>query len=128
MNLLDFVDGKHFLEKLFPNGLIEKVVVPQVDINSFGYTTINVHIRQKPAISVAKWGVWGEDYDTIVIKLSSSNVTRCTVTNIQNATYADINLTDYGESRILSQCAKSWSLELEFEYFIFQRCEIYLDS
>lgn len=128
LNLLNFIERKHFLEKLFPNGLVEKMVVPQIHIDSFGYTAINVHVRQKPAISVSKWGVWGEDYNTIVIKLIGSNVARCAVTNIQNATYADVNITDCGGRRILSQQAESWSLELEFECFIFQRCEIYLDS
>lgn len=46
MNLLDVVHHKEFLDRIFPDGISEKIVVAQVLIDSFGSTELGIHVRK----------------------------------------------------------------------------------
>ncbi|MBA1245046.1 hypothetical protein [Pseudomonas japonica] len=128
MNLLDVVHHKEFLDRIFPDGISEKIVVAQVSVDSFGSTELGIHVRKKPAINIPKWGEWGEDYNTIVIKAIGVTVKSLTVINIQKAAYADFSIAECADGYLLSQSNGSWSIELVFESLMFHRCVVYLDG
>ncbi|WP_109077891.1 hypothetical protein [Aggregatibacter kilianii] len=71
LNITEIIESSIFLNKLYPNG-IDKLSIHKVDFitSSYGSSFIYIHTNQKPQINIPKYGIFGEDYNTIVIELS----------------------------------------------------------
>ncbi|MBF7142702.1 MULTISPECIES: hypothetical protein [Pseudomonas] len=128
MNLLDVVSHREFIVKLFPQGLTEVLMVGQVRFDPLGNTTVALHTRQQPALDVKKWGKWGEDYNTIVIILSSSRIKEFSVSNISGALYSKVELFEVEGGFRFSQQSDDWSFYMVFEDIGFDSCEVYIDG
>ncbi|PHM73265.1 hypothetical protein [Xenorhabdus cabanillasii] len=69
MNIIDAIDSNLFLKELFPLGLTGDVFLGQIGFDIQGRISLNINTKQRPEKEIIKWGVWGKDYDVIVIKL-----------------------------------------------------------
>ncbi|MBA0165418.1 hypothetical protein H0255_20005 [Pectobacterium versatile] len=128
MNLLDFVRRKEFLLTLFPDGLIDEVYIGQINLDVNGRVSINVHTRQKPVLEVKEWGVWGRDYNVIVIELNGSGCEGLSVNNWRSVGYQKLEFLEGDNNNYLYQKSMGWDLKIGFDDFIFQRCNVYIDS
>ena len=69
MNLIDAVSRNHFLKELYPDGLIEDMLIGYLGFDCDNRFSLNLHSKQRPAKEVIKWGCWGESYNVVVICL-----------------------------------------------------------
>lgn len=128
MNIIDFIARRNFLEQLYPSGIATKIMIGQLSLDVGGRCYLNIHTRLKPAIDVAKWGNWSEDYNTVVIKLTGSRVTSIHANNWLKADYHDL-VVDYNQDLItLTQKSENWDFTLTLGGLVFQSCDVYLDN
>jgi len=128
MNLFNFIRRKEFLDKIYPEGIINDVYLGQIMLDVQGRLSLNIHIKQKPAIDVCKWGVWGKDYDVVVIELNGSGCSNINISNWNLASYDKLNVLNKEGKRYLYQKKDSWEVSLDFDDFIFQKCSVYIDG
>lgn len=126
--LFKYVHRKEFLEKLFPDGLNEPVLIAQLCLDLYGHTIINIHTRQCPAVEVKKWGAWGVNYNVIVVKLLGMPESEFNVKGWPLALYADVAVVLEDDKKFLVQYGEEKNLKIEFSDFIFQGCVTYLDE
>lgn len=128
MNIMEFIDRKFILEKIFPHGLVEEVYLGRIMLSGYGDISINIHTRQQPAIPIEKWGVWGTDYNVIALELDGGGCDDATIKNWSRATYSKLYVSERNGKHCLQQAGDGWSVELEFDSFIYQRCSRYIDD
>ncbi|MGC0811784.1 hypothetical protein WKH24_23315 [Pantoea agglomerans] len=128
MNLFNFIRRKEFLDKIYPEGIVNDVYLGQIMLDVQGRLSLNIHIKQKPAIDVSKWGVWGKDYDVVVIELNGSGCSNINISNWNLASYDKLNVLSKEGKRYLHQKKDSWEVSLDFDDFIFQKCSVYIDG
>ena len=131
---MDAIYENVFLAKLFPNGIEKSIFIGQVEFSSHPHMRICIHTKQKPADEVSKWGVWGENYDIIVIEL----YTWCKVAKIENwqenEYFGELEIEILRNSSfnaddglfLLSYKSGNVHLELECGKFRFERCSTYI--
>lgn len=128
MNLFEFIKRKEFLNKIYPEGIVSDVYLGQIMLDVQGRLSLNIHIKQKPAMDVSKWGVWGEDYDVIVIELNGSGCSNIDIINWNLASYAKLDVLNKEGKRYMHQKKNGWEISLSFDDFIFQKCSVYIDG
>jgi len=128
MNLLDFVRRNEFLTKVFPNGLEESVYIGQIVFDVEGRLSIKIHTHQKPAVDVGKWGAWGKDFNVLVIELNGTGCDDINIVNWKKASYAKLNIVCEKGKKFISQQGDDWSVNIEFDDFIFQGFSNYIDG
>lgn len=126
MKLLDIVREKHFLSKLFPTGLTGEVYLGQLSQDVTGRISITIHTKQKPAIEIEKWGVWGKRYNVIAIELMGTGCGDVAIKNWTNVNYSLVDVKEENNRKVLRQEGSDWSISLEFEDFMLQGCSTYL--
>jgi hypothetical protein len=132
MNILDAINNNFFLKKLFPNGL-KNFYLGQLHLNFYDQININLHCASKPDIEIAKYGIWGKDYNIIVIELTAQFIKKLNVVNWQNNNIQ--SLSDYfcecevnkKENDCYSFVFKgnNWTVEIESNFLNYQGNSIY---
>ena len=130
MNILNVIDKNLFLKKLYPNGLFN-FYIGRIELNTFNTLTMVFHLREKPAIDIAKWGKWGKEYNVITAELIGSDIKKIQINNWQNNNQEVCNCkidkaTDDYISLTFSGC--DWSVELILKSLILQRNTTYLEN
>ncbi|KMW73075.1 hypothetical protein TI10_11535 [Photorhabdus luminescens subsp. luminescens] len=128
MNIIDAIDSNLFLKELFPLGLTEDVFLGQIGFDVEGRISLNIHTKQRPEKEIVKWGVWGKDYDVIVIKLLGRGGKSVNIKNLKNINYSPLFIAQHNDGYIIKQVSDSWSVEFDFDIMIFQRCNVYIDG
>lgn len=128
MNIMEFIDRRFILEKIFPQGLVEEVYLGRIMLSGYGDISINIHTRQQPAIPVEKWGIWGTDYNVIALELDGAGCNDATIKNWSHADYSKLHVSERDGKHYLYQTGAGWSVELDFDSFIYQRCSRYIDD
>ncbi|WP_089084270.1 hypothetical protein [Aquitalea magnusonii] len=128
MNLLDKIARNQFLLQLFPTGLFQPIHIGQINLDIGGRVYFSLHTRQKPEMEVAKWGVWGKDYNTIVIKLFAKSGESIEIKEWRNLHYDILTVEENGKCITIRQKSNSFSLKLEVSNIIFQECTTYADE
>jgi len=125
MNLINIIDNKTFLNELFVEGLTDKMLIGQAELDVDGRFSLNFHTMQKPSKEITKWGKHGIDYDVIVITLIGSNITKLSIENWRDISYAPITLEKVDQLIRLTSSNENWAFTAEFESLGFQRCSTY---
>lgn len=123
LNITEIIESSIFLNKLYPNG-IERLSIHKIDFmtSSYGSSLVYIYTNQKPLIDMTKYGVFGQDYNTIVIEL------QCRISGIEiynssnNKSYLPIEI-HYNEDSgyTLKQAWENGRIKLNIENkFIFQ--------
>ena len=128
MNLLEKIARNQFLLQLFPTGLSQSIHIGQINLDIGGRVYFNLHTRQKPEVEVAKWGVWGKDYNTIVIKLFAKSGESIEIKEWRNSHYSSLTVEESAKCIIIKQENNSFSLKFEVSNIIFQECTTYTDE
>ncbi|WP_088744268.1 hypothetical protein [Cobetia sp. QF-1] len=128
MNLLDMVEKNVFLSKLFKIGITTPVKIAKLDLAKDGRSEINVHITQEPSIEVKKWGVWGQDYNTINLVLSGSVILNLEVKNWEKLVYCDLMVKKEDGLFCLSQEFENSYIKLSCDGFFFKEVRIHWDA
>lgn len=130
MNILDIIGENLFLKKLYPNGLFN-FYIGRIELNTFNRLTIVLHLREKPAINIAKWGEWGQEYNIITTELIGSDIRRIQINNWQNNNQ---DICDYKIVKIIGDyislifSGRDWSVEIILKSLLFQRNTTYLEN
>ncbi|KFK96511.1 MULTISPECIES: hypothetical protein [unclassified Serratia (in: enterobacteria)] len=125
MNFINCIHNK-FLEQLFPKGLQEPVLLGQLGLDLADRASINIHVTQKPAIEINKWGVWGEDYNIIVIKLIGQFLSKIDVINWQCVDFCFLEFSQEDDIIQLNFNGNAWSVKIELRSLTFQGCDVYI--
>jgi hypothetical protein len=128
MNVIDLIDSNLFLKKLFPDGLRGPVYLGQFGLDVAGRFSMNIHTKQKPAIEVSKWGLYGQSYDVIVIELLGCGARNISIENWINADFALFDFSKEGDNIRINAREADWSFGATVENFHFQRCSTYIDG
>jgi len=115
MIFLDYINNSFFLKRIFPEGLVGIILIGQVRFDVEGRFSINLHTMQKPSIEIAKWGIHGQDYDVIVIKLFGSNATDVSIKNWRNISYAHFFVTQEDGRLNLRASERDWAFSAVVE-------------
>jgi len=67
VDFLGIVQNNNFLNKLFPEGLSEKIGLIRLNIGPDNKASFCLEVTKKPSIEVKKWGEWGKDYNVILL-------------------------------------------------------------
>jgi hypothetical protein len=128
MNILNIIKNNVFLKKLFPNGL-ENFFIGQLYLNFYDQIDIKLHCTKKPDIEINKWGIWGKDYNIIVIELTGQFIRKLSVVNWQNNNEylceCEVSKKDNDYYLIVFK-GNNWSIEIELQTLIFQRNSTYV--
>ena len=130
MNILDIIGENLFLKKLYPNGLFN-FYIGRIELNTFNRLTIVLHLREKPAINITKWGEWGQEYNIITTELIGSDIRRIQINNWQNNNQdiCDCKIVKIiGDYISLIFSGRDWSVEIILKSLLFQRNTTYLDD
>jgi hypothetical protein len=124
MNIIDCIDNNTFLKSIFPAG-IEEGLIGQFGLDQ-GRFSINIHTKTKPAKPVAKWGVWGEDYNVIVIEMLGTGLMQIDIQNWDKYESASITCKKNEMELQLTYGANDWALRLKCRGLAFQKCSTYI--
>ena len=130
MNILDIIGENLFLKKLYPNGLFN-FYIGRIELNTFNRLTIVLYLREKPAINIAKWGEWGQEYNIITTELIGSDIRRIQINNWQNNNQdiCDCKIVKIiGDYISLIFSGRDWSVEIILKSLLFQRNTTYLED
>lgn len=91
--MLNIIHQSEFLTKLYPNGLTQ-LAIHKVDFinNQYGNSTLYLYTNQKPAMEIKKYGVFGLDYNCIVIEVSCEIIKFAVENAGDNKTYSSFEI------------------------------------
>lgn len=119
--------GNHqFVESLYPNGL-GQVLIGQFGLDQ-GRFNINLHVYTKPAKTVPKWGVWGENYNVLVLEFTGDGFVDIKIDNWNGFRKAEVVCSKIKRGFHLYQVGSDWKFELVFGMLSFQRGSTYTDD
>ncbi|WP_168403554.1 hypothetical protein [Erwinia amylovora] len=126
MNIVELMENK-FIHSLYPHGIEGNVLIGQLSLDIADQVMLSVHTSQTPDKVVAKWGVWGKDYNVIVINVLAQFISKVEINNWQSIKPSPLVI-DVKESGIYSLTSKGigWNITIDFESLTFQRCDVYI--
>jgi hypothetical protein len=115
-----------FLTQLFPNGLTQEILLGQISLNLDYLVEVNIHIFEKPNIEVNKWGIWGKNYDVIVLKFTIHSVKELIIEHWQNVEICNLNFAMEENTYVLNFSGNNWKVSIKADTLIFQNCTTYI--
>ncbi|WP_296181168.1 hypothetical protein [Pseudomonas sp. UBA1879] len=126
MGMIDIVSRNYFLKYLYPNGLIDDLLIGRLGFDCENKFCVNFHTKQQPAIEVKKWGIWGKNYDVIVICLQGQWVKDVAISNWEHIDFAPVTWSIDGDNKTFRSRGDGWEVSLTFGDLIFQGCRTYI--
>ena len=128
MNLIDVVGSNYFLKVIFPDGLTNPVLLGEVRLGEGSRISMSIHTHQEPHKKIDKWGVWGESYNTIAIKITGQLIDKLNISNWQNNRVCNLVVTENENNISLIFQGKGFEMQLELKCMLFQYCKTYIDT
>jgi hypothetical protein len=131
LNIIDVIHkSEYFLKKVFPNGVNTNVQLGRVNLIFQNEIELYIYTNQKPSFSPEKWGKWGVDYTTIVLKISSNTLTNLQIHNWQNNKLEDctIKVRKDSDNISLTFLGENWDVLIDLEGLTYQESTVYLDD
>jgi hypothetical protein len=130
LNIIDVINkSEYFLKKVFLNG-IESAQLGRIDLTFQNKIEFYIYTNQEPVFSPEKWGKWGVDYTTVVLRISGHFLKNVQINNWQNNKLEDCEIKVKKDSNIinLSFFGKGWDVIVELEDLIYQESTVYIDD
>lgn len=132
LNILDIIEPSVFLNKLYPNG-IDKLAIHKIDFmtSNYGHSSVYIYTNQRPEImDIPRHGVFGEDYDTLVIDLSCEIYDLEIYNSANNKSYLPVEIScNNGSGYKIKQVWDGGSIMFNIDgKFIFQRISTYFSE
>jgi hypothetical protein len=121
---IDCIDSNVFLKSIFSTGLGD-VLVGQFGLDQ-GQFSLNIHVHKRPEKEVKKWGVWGVNYDVIVIQLLGSGVEDIKIQNWERFNPAPLVCRVEGGRLFISCKADEQLFQISCSGLVFQKCSTYI--
>ena len=128
MNVIDLIDNNFFLKKIFSHGLVGPVYIGQFGLDVGGRFSMNIHTMQRPELEVVKWGIYGQNYDVIVIRLLGYEASNIKIENWMNADFAIVDFSNEEKAIRITAREPGWALDVTVGGFVFQGCSTYIDG
>ncbi|ENX63761.1 MULTISPECIES: hypothetical protein [Acinetobacter] len=122
------IDNNIFLKKLYPSGIVFPVRIGRFSVDLSGYCDIDFHVSERPGIDIKKYGLWGEDYNTVVIKLKGRLVGSIYIENWIKNSFGELVFEDKGKYFVLKVHKDDFVFSIEIEGLIFQELSVYFDG
>ncbi|MCL1924196.1 MAG: immunity 50 family protein [Defluviitaleaceae bacterium] len=133
INIKEAIYQNIFLERIFPDGLNEPVLIGSISFNLGQGLRISIHTKQKPSTEVSKWGKWGVDYEVIAINLN----TFCHDINVngwQKTDYGNLSVKLLNNDNLdipifsITHSSHKSTIKIECDKLIFEGCSTYLEG
>lgn len=128
MNLITFINRNIFFKKMFPDGIKGKVLVGKFSIDLSMNCEIHFHITDKPSIEINKFGLWGVDYNTIVIKTLGLIGDEVCIRNWNDAEPSDLEINQQDQDFIITSSGKNRNFYIKVKGIIFQDISVYYND
>lgn len=124
MGIIDYIDNNKHLKTLFPHG-VEEVLVGQFGLDQ-GRFSLNLHVYTKPAQETPKWGIWGRDYDVIVIQLLGVGLGEINIRNWDNFKSGVLTCEKRDGTLFLSYDVDECAFKISCRGLALQKCSTYI--
>lgn len=127
MNIIEFIYHDFFLKKIYPEGLSKFLRIGQFGLQDAGTFSMSIHTKQRPALEIAKWGVYGQSYDVIVIHLLGSGAKDINISNWINTRFAFFDVSREGGDIRIQAHESDWAFDITVASLSFQSCSTYIE-
>lgn len=127
MNIIDLIYHDIFLRKLYPEGLSNFLHIGEFRLKEAGTFELSIHTKQKPALEISKWGVYGKNFDVVVINLSGSGARNINIANWINAGFTFFDFSKEDENIRMKAQETVWTFDIEVASLSFQNCSTYIE-
>jgi hypothetical protein len=124
MNIIESIDNNLFLKKIFPEG-IGDALIGQFGLDR-GRFSVNIHTHAKPAKETHKWGIWGKNYNVIVIELLGEGLTQIEIQNWDKFESMLIHCDKNEDDITISSGRDDWAFKVCCKSLTFQKCSTYI--
>lgn len=130
MDLLSHI-GNRFVSNLYTSSQLEKCKLGFISLDSSDHLTLSLHISERPKVAVEKWGAWGSEFNTVVIKTICQGIIRLNFIEVTDL--KGLRLDKY-EARGGANCIRflgqddSQAMEIEYQVLTFQSCSVHFDT
>jgi len=128
MNIINSIYNNIFLEKIFPDGLEPMVLIGNVHFDLNKKISLSIHTKQRPGVEVEKWGLWGKDYNVIVIEVYGIACDTTILRGWNDVNYGNISISQNADGFLLSHSGDLWDIKIQSQVFCFERCSTYIDG
>ncbi|QEW30808.1 hypothetical protein D0N50_03520 [Erwinia billingiae] len=126
MNIVELM-GNKFIHSLYPHGIEGNVLIGQVSLDIADQVMLSVHTCQTPDKVIAKWGVWGKDYNVIVINVLAQFISKVEINNWQSIKPSPLVIdVKEGDIYSLTSTGVDWNINIDFKSLTFQGCDVYI--
>ncbi|RJX74127.1 hypothetical protein [Pseudomonas sp. LS-2] len=125
MNFIDCVYNNTFLKTIFPKGVTDLVFMAHIGLNPESEFSLNIHTKQKPSREVPKWGVWGVNYDTVVITMLGTGIDHIQISDWNKIGYSILRCESLNGKFRLETVGEDWAVAFTFKTLTFQQCRTY---
>ncbi|GKT27138.1 hypothetical protein [Acidovorax sp. SUPP3334] len=126
--MIENIDRNDFLRKLFPNQDFGAIFFGQISFDVGGRVTLGLHIKNKPVVEVKKWGVWGVDYNVIVVEVLGKTNGEIILNNQFDFDFEKVLINTEKDGFLIKQEGPGFFLQIPVKYLVFQGCSIYKNS
>ena len=120
--MIDLIGRNEFLARLYPSGL-GAIRLGRLELGPSDRCSLDLHVYVRPSIETDKWGVWGIDYDVVVVHLMSTHLESANVKRWAEMELGSLQISPVGRFFRVSFGA---SVELISGPPVFQRASTYL--
>ncbi|MDH0562258.1 hypothetical protein [Acinetobacter courvalinii] len=122
------IDNNIFLKKLYPYGIVFPVRVGHFSVDLSGYCDIDFHVNERPNVDIKKYGLWGEDYNTVVIKFKARLVGSISIENWIKNSFGELVFENIGKYFVLKVHKDDFVFSVEIDGLIFQELSVYFNG
>ena len=126
MNIFDAIVPNPFLNSIYPNGLMNDILIGQIEFDSGGHVWLTIHTKESPYKIIKKWGIFGKDYNIVVIKLSICDLKRITVSGWSMADFFPVEIEKKGDIFVIRQSSGKYDFEVQAAFLNFKNCSVYV--
>lgn len=125
---IDEMTNNIFLKKLYSGDITSSILIGRFSIDLSGYCDIEFHINKKPDILIEKYGVWGVEYNIVVIKTKGKISGDVLITEWLLNGYKELNFKKTENGIIIKSTNGKFNFSVELSGLIFQGISVYYDG
>lgn len=125
---IDEMTNNIFLKKLYSGDITSSILIGRFSIDLSGYCDIEFHINKKPDIPIEKYGVWGVEYNIVVIKTKGKISGDVLITEWLLNGYKELNFKKTENGIIIKSTNGKFNFSVELSGLIFQGISVYYDG
>lgn len=126
--IIDEMTNNIFLKKMYSSDITSSILIGRFSIDLSGYCDIEFHVNKRPDISVEKYGVWGVDYNTVVIKTKGKISGDILITEWLLNGCKELNVKKTDNGIIIKSKNGKFNFSVELSGLIFQGISVYYDG